>query len=108
MTAPDAFALGGRQDDAPPALSTLARERQAILALWRQAPSGGYPEDEAAVISSQQRMVERKINLAPPASLADVAIKLRTVIETVEAGFDLADDDMDALRQCLAFAEAGA
>ena len=81
-------------------LIELEHQYRHVMALWAAAPE---TDEEADALGGKQRELEERINLAAPASTAEVVTKLRLIEHTQSAIGELADDEHFSLRQCIAF-----
>jgi len=104
MSAPDAFALGGRQDDGE---LIAAEQRLAVVHQQREQLSTKDPA-HAALGGEIWNTLYPLISRTPPKSLAGVAVKLRLLTHPdfgIEAA-DMCEDDWVSLQQVRDFAEA--
>jgi hypothetical protein len=104
MTAPDIFALGGRQDDDAELLA-LEQEFREINARF----AGITGEDAVAALCEVQLDIMTQIHLTEPRTVAGAAVKLRLLANEYHglAAGELANgSDTVSLDQVLDFVEA--
>jgi hypothetical protein len=99
MTAPDPFALGGRQDDAE-----LVAADQRSAALLPQFVLGDLDDATGAALCTAIYAEVEIINATPPKTMLGAAIKLR-VLSSPVVGMEVGerDDDLPSLRQVAEF-----
>jgi|SRR5215208_4069367 hypothetical protein len=99
MTAPDAFALGGQQDDAE--LVELEQELHAIA----EQMQGVEDDDEMDALGDIHLELLTRINRTPPKTLRGLTVKLRAYAG-VHYGAELRNgSDAEAFAEILEFVE---
>jgi hypothetical protein len=107
MTAPDPFALGGRQDDAE--LVELEHQLRDVLSRWNDDGMYDMSDDDADVLCHQQHGLEERINETAPRTATGAAVKLRHLrhlLRLLEEDIEWRDDETVSVRQLLTFMEA--